>query len=77
MSTLTEQPEMELDMRNAENANHIESPDDLLNVRNVAAGGDALIVHEGGDEPITNDSVNLTNRVTILPPPKSARLPSE
>lgn len=77
MPNPTEKPEMELDMADAENASHIENPDDLLNVRNVVAGGDGLIVHEGGDDPITDDGGNHTNSTTILPPPKSARLSSE
>lgn len=56
-------------MADVESTSHIKNPDDYLNVRNIAAGGDGLIVNEAGDDTNTA-SVSASHD-------QSAQLPSK
>ena len=44
------EPAIEFEVADAASISHIENPDGFLNTRNVANGGDGLIVNETNDE---------------------------
>ena len=54
-------------MAGVESTSRMKNPDDYLNVMNVAAGGDGLIVNTAGDDLIFNKAGDDTNSASVPP----------